>query len=134
MPAGVAAQLEGLNTDGAEPYPLGRAVGALKPVDLRARLRSLLAPGHGGVRALVPLDAASPFRYWQAARTGCVPADATQAPIALLRRRVEPCVHCETDKSDRDQTIVCVPWPEHMQLGYIEAGVSEVGTEWVRAA
>ena len=52
VPARVAAQLERLNIDGAEPYLLGRAVRALKPVNPRARLRNLLAPGHGGSQGI----------------------------------------------------------------------------------
>jgi hypothetical protein len=96
---------------------------------LNSRLRGhgcgiCLRRAMGGVRALVPLDAARTFRYRQAARTAVV-ASATQGPIAIVCRPVECCANAD-EESVCDQTSVCVPCSEQMQRD-IEAGVREVG-------
>ena len=86
LPAGGAAQLEGCNIDGAEPDPPGRAVEARKAVDVGRSCRVCLRRAMGS-EALVPLDAARTFRYWQAVELLFYRLSATKRPIAIARRR-----------------------------------------------
>ena len=119
-----------LNIDGAEPYPLRRAVRVLKPVNARARLRNLLAPGHWGesghwCRSMLLVR----FSTGRPLRTAGVPGQCNPGAGRNCALSCAVLCNCEARSPTGIRLVSACRGPNTCN-GDIEAGVSEVGIEW----